>query len=233
VDKIAQAKIDPNIKQVRYGQTLILQRDYDKALTILQDQSYTLARIWYMTYRLGLHQDLRNTWLDYFLPYVDREIIRFKRRSNFIGAKRLSMALDAIYNSEHHRAFAIIESVDFAVRVWWHHWLTHKLKSNTWQYDVRIKTYKKMLILLNHFDADSTDATVVSKMAQRDRPDDPDKYHNLLFEAGYGDGRVLEWAEDGFWSTPLYDRTPEEAQQQKKQRRKNKSLVQRLIAFLM
>lgn len=233
MEQNTQTHIDPNIKQVRYGQALVLQRKYETALPILKDQAYTLARIWYMTYRLNLYKDLRNTWLDYFLPYVDKEIIRFKRRSNFIGAKRLAMALDAIYHSEHHRAYAIIESVDFAVRVWWHHWLTQKLKSNTWQYDVRIKTYKKMLILLNHFEADSTDPAVVRKIAQRDRPDDPDKYHNLLFEAGYGDGRVLDWAEDGFWSVPLYDRTPEEDAHHQKQRRKNKSLVQRLIAFLM
>ena len=233
MNKTKQAHIDPNIKQVRYGQGMVLQRNYDTAVTILKDQSYTLARIWYMTYRLDLHRDLRNTWLDYFLPYADKDIIRFKRRSNFIGAKRLAMALDAIYNSEHHRSYAIIESVDFAVRVWWHHWLTHKLKSNTWQYDVRIKTYKKMIILLNHFNADSTDKAVVRLMSQRDRPDDPDKYHNLLFEAGYGDGRVLEWVDDGFWSVPLHERTPEQEVQVKKQRRKNKSLVQRLIAFLM
>lgn len=225
--------IHPNIKQVRFGQSLVLQRDYNGALTVLKNQKYTLARIWYMTYRLGLHTDIRSTWLDYFLPYVEKGIIRFKRRSSFIGAKRLAMALDAIYNSEHHRAFAIIESVDFAVRVWWHHWLTHKLKSNTWQYDARIKTYKKMLVLLNHFKADSTDPAVIRKIAQRSRPDDPDKYHNLLFEAGYGDGRILEWAEDGYWSVPLHDETSKEGRRRKKQRRHRKSLVQRVIAFLM
>lgn len=233
MNRDSRANIDPNIKQVRYGQTLVLSRDYTAAATILKDQQYTLARIWYMTYRLKVHQDLRSTWLDYFLPYVDKETIRFKRRSNFIGAKRLAMALDAIYNSEHHRAFAIIESVDFTVRVWWHHWIIQKLKSNTWQYDIRIKTYKKMLILLKHFKADSTDPNIMRKIAQRTRPDDPDKYHNLLFEAGYGDGRTLEWVEDGFWEIPLHEHTPQQAVKHQKHRRKQKSLVQRLIAFLM
>jgi len=233
VNDNGQNQLDPNIKQVRYGQTLVLQRNYDSAVTILKDQPYTLARIWYMTYRLNLHQDLRNTWLDYFLPYLEKEIIRFKRRSSFIGAKRLAMSLDAIYHSEHHRAYAIIESVDLSVRVWWHHWLTQKLKSNTWQYDARIKTYKKMIILLNHFHADSADPNILRQVAQRNRPDDPDKYHNLLFEAGYGDGRVLEWVEEGFWSVPLHDHNPEEAVQHKTQRRQKKGLVQRLISFLM
>lgn len=229
----SQTQLEPNIKQVRYGQSLILRRDYETAAPILKDQAYTLARIWHMTYRLKLHTDIRNTWLDYFLPYIDKDVIRFKRRSSFIGAKRMSMALDAIYQSEHHRAYAIIESVDFTVRVWWHHWLTQKLKSNTWQYDVRIRTYKKMLILLNHFKADSTDKNVIRKVAQRSRPDDPDKYHNLLFEAGYGDGRLLDWVEDGFWAVRLHDHPPAVAAKHQKQRRKKKSLVQRLISFLM
>lgn len=225
--------LDPNIKQVRYGQSLVLKREYNAAATILKDLPYTLARMWHMTYRLDLHKDLRNTWLDYFLPYIEKDIIRFKRRTSFVGAKRMAMALDAIFNSEHHRAYAIIESVDLSVRVWWHHWLTQKLKSNTWQYDARIKTYKKMIILLNHFHADSTDPDVRRRVAQRSRPDDPDKYHNLLFEAGYGDGRVIEWVEDGFWSVPLQDFTPAQAEQHQKQRRQNKSIVQRLIGFLM
>lgn len=228
-----QTQLDPNIKQVRYGQTLVLKREYEPAATILQDQPYTLARMWYMTYRLNLHTDLRNSWLDYFLPYVEKGIIRFKRRSSFIGAKRMAMALEAIYSSEHHRAYAIIESVDLPVRVWWHHWLTQKLKSNTWQYDARIKTYKKMIILLNHFDADSTDPNVIRKVAQRNRPEDPDKYHNLLYEAGYGDGRVLDWAKPGFWTIPLHEYSEAEAAQKQTQHRQKKGLVQRLIAFLM
>lgn len=228
-----QIQLDPNIRQVRYGQSLVLKRDYQTAATILEDQPYTLARIWHMTYRLNLHRDIRNSWLDYFLPYVEKGVIRFKRRSSFIGAKRISMALDAIYHSEHHRAYAIIESVDLSVRVWWHHWLTQKLKSNTWQYDARIKTYKKMIILLNHFNADSADPNVLRKIAQRSRPEDPDKYHNLLFEAGYGDGRVLDWAEEGFWSIPLHEHSEAEVAQQQRQRRQKKGLVQRLISFLM
>lgn len=229
----SRSQLDPKIKQVRYGQTLVLWRDHKKAVPILKDKAYTLARIWYMTYRLNLHNDLRNSWLDYFLPYINQGTIRFKRRSNLIGARRLAMALDAIYYSEPHSAFAIIESVDFIVRVSWHHWLTQKLKSNTWQYDVRIRTYKKMIILLNHFNADSTDKNVLRKIAHSNRPDDPDKYHNLLFEENYGDGRLLEWAKDGFWSIPLHDHSPEVAIQHKKQLRKRKSLVRRLISFFM
>lgn len=228
-----QNQLDPNIKQVRYGQSLVLKREHEAASTLLKDQPYTLARIWCMTYRLNLYKDLRNSWLDYFLPYVEKDLIRFKRRSNFVGAKRLAMALDAIYHSEHHRAYAIIESVDVTVRVWWHHWLTQKLKSNTWQHDARIRTYKKMLILLNHCNADSTDPNIRRKVAQRDRPEDPDKYHNLLFEAGYGDGRALDWVEDGFWTVPLHEHTPVEAAEHQKQRRQKKGLVQRLISFLM
>ena len=72
-----------------------------------------------------------------------------------------------------------------------------------------------MIILLNHFKADSTDKRVLRKVTQRSRPDNPDKYHNLLFEADYGNGCLLEWADDGFWTTPLHDPSPEADLKQK------------------
>lgn len=191
------------IRQVRYGQSLILQRDFLSAYEMLNNQPHTIARTWVMSYRLDLHEDLRNSWLDYFIPYIEDEALHFKSRTDLLGSRRFSMALDAIYWAEMHRATAIIDSVEFSIQLWWHYWLVHKLTTSTWKYDIRIRTYRSILQLLEDVGANSRNKDTLKKIYQEGKPADPDNQHNSVFEAVYGDSSNIRWVPNSTWSIPL------------------------------
>ena len=194
---------DNVIRQVQYGQSLILQRDYLSAYEMMENQPHSIARTWVMTYRLDLHEDLRNSWLDYFIPYTDDVALQFKRRTDLLGSKRFAMALDAIYWAEMHRATGVIDSVEFPIQLWWHYWLVHKLTTATWKYDIRVRTYRTFLQLLEEVGANSRNRDTLKKIYQQGKPDDPDLMNNSVFEAVYGNSNIIRWVPNSTWSIPI------------------------------